>query len=105
MDTRKKHSNTIIHENIRGIETDAQAYIMVLLMCIYEFDADKLEQDQSSLIDIIFSGGFSYYHKYEVNILLSYHETAYMDIMLQAHGAKNKTLVGVIVFVETLVIY
>ena len=39
---------------------------MVLLICNYEFDTDKLEQALSSLIDIIFSGGFSFYHIYEL---------------------------------------
>ena len=65
MDTRKKHSNTTIHDNIRGIETCTIIY-MVLFICNCEFDTDKLERALSSLIDIIFSGGFNFYHKYEV---------------------------------------
>ena len=43
---------------------------MVAFVCNDEFDADKLERALSSLIDIIFSGGFSFYHKYEVIELL-----------------------------------
>ena len=69
MDTRKKHSNTTIHDNVRGIETCTIIYI-VLFICTCEFDTDKLERAVSSLIDIIFSGGFSFYHKYEVIELL-----------------------------------
>ena len=43
---------------------------MVLFICNYEFDTDKLERALSSLIDIIFSGGLSFYHKYEIIELL-----------------------------------
>ena len=104
MDPSKKNSNATIHNNFRCIETCTIIY-MVLFICSYELDAEILEQALSSLIDIIFSGGFSFYHKYEVNILSSYHETAYMGIMLHAHGAKQQNFDRVIVFVETLVIY
>ena len=68
MDTRKKHSNTTIHDNIRGIETYKIIY-MALFICNYEFDKDKLERALSSLNDIIVGGGFSFYHKYEVIII------------------------------------
>ena len=54
-----------IHGNIRGLETCTIIY-MVLFICNYESDAEKLEQALSSLIDIIFSGG---YHKYEVHVI------------------------------------
>ena len=40
---------------------------MVLFICNYEFDTDKLERALSSLIDILFSGG---YHTYDVIKLL-----------------------------------
>ena len=42
-------------------------HIMVLFICNYEFDTDELDR---ALIDIIFSGGFNFYHKYEVIDLL-----------------------------------
>ena len=50
----------------------AKSYIghIVLFICNYEFNTDKLERAQSSLIDIILSGGFSFYYKYEVIELL-----------------------------------
>ena len=41
-------------------------YSMVLFICNYEFDTDKLERALISLIDIIFSGRFNFYHKYKV---------------------------------------
>ena len=69
MDTGKKHTNTTIHDNIRGIETCTLIY-MVLFICNYECDTDQLERALSSLIEIIFSGGFSFYQKYEVIELL-----------------------------------
>ena len=55
MDTREKHSNTTIHDNIRDIETCTIIIIIVLFICNFEFDAEKLERALSSLIDIIFS--------------------------------------------------
>ena len=57
---------------------------MVLLICNYE----KLDRVLNSLIDIK-SGWFSFYHKYEVNILSSYHETTYMCIILHVYGGKQ----------------
>ena len=41
-----------------------------MVICNYEFDTDKLERALSFLIDIIFSGGFNLYNKYEVIELL-----------------------------------
>ena len=53
----ERNTNTIIEDNIRGIETCTIIYIiMVLFICNYEFDADNLEQALSSLIDKMFSG-------------------------------------------------
>ena len=69
MDTRKKHANTTIHDNIRGTEKCKIIY-MVLFTCNYGFDTDKLERAPSYLIDIILGGEFSFYHKYEVIGLL-----------------------------------
>ena len=43
---------------------------MVLFICNNEFDTDELERALSSVIDITFSGGFSFYHNYEVIELL-----------------------------------
>ena len=69
MDPRKKHSNTTIHDNIRGIETYKIIYMALFICNYYEFDKDKLERALSSLNDIIVRGGFSFYHKYEVIII------------------------------------
>ena len=55
MDSRKQHSNTTIHDNIRGIVTCTIIY-MVLFIFNYEFNPDNLVRALSSLIDIIFSG-------------------------------------------------
>ena len=52
MDTGEKHSNTTIRYNIIDMHNH---YYMVLFFCNYEFDAEKLEQALSSLIDMIFS--------------------------------------------------
>ena len=55
-----------IHGDNKVIKTCTFIY-MVLFISNYEFDA---EPASISLIDIIFSGGFSFYHKYKVIDLL-----------------------------------
>ena len=53
---------------------------MVLFIC--NRDTDKLERALSSLIEIIFTGGFNFYHKYEViELLYLSRSSPYTNIM------------------------